>query len=211
MAGSVRVRRRTDWEGRGLEQLVRRGSTGSGRYRRVLVALVAVVALFLAWRVVVLGALEAHYGSGYDDRRFDTLEAKFDHGQAAFAKADARMRELVAAHPQAERIGWSLALICVRDARQADVCRATTARDQAAFAALRGADVIVYQAKDRGRTFFRFYGDDPPRYTLMHATDGTDVAAYAKDRGFRSTRSLGPGWTLLGPIPDVAREDDQWQ
>ncbi|MFI0976250.1 hypothetical protein ACH4SP_04370 [Streptomyces sp. NPDC021093] len=77
--------------------------------------------------------------------------------------------------------------------------------------ALRGVDVIVRQSKDDGRTFFRFYGDDPPRYTIMHVSDGTDVAAYAKDRGFRSTRSLKPGWTLLGPIPEVHREDDQWQ
>ncbi|WP_399094877.1 hypothetical protein ACGH2B_26455 [Streptomyces sp. BBFR2] len=67
------------------------------------------------------------------------------------------------------------------------------------------------QSKDDGRTFFRFYGDDPPRYTIMHAPDGTDAAAYAEDRGFRSTRSLKPGWTALGPIPDIDREDDQWE
>jgi hypothetical protein len=85
-------------------------------------------ALFLAWRVVVFGALEAHFGSGYDDRRFDKLETQFDHRQAAFAKADARMRELLAAHPQAERIDWSQALICGRDAGRAEACSRAGAR-----------------------------------------------------------------------------------
>jgi hypothetical protein len=177
----------------------------------LLVTLIVVAALFLAWRVVVFGALEAHFGSGYDDRRFDKLETQFDHRQAPFAKADARMRELLAAHPQAERIGWSQALICVRDAGRDEACKPTTPQDQATYEALRGVDVIVHQSKDDGRTFFRFYGDDPPRYTIMHVSDGTDVAAYAKDRGFRSTRSLKPGWALLGPIPDEDREDEQWQ
>ncbi len=177
----------------------------------MLVTLIVVAALILAWRVVVFGALEAHFGSGFDDRRFDKLETEFDHRQTAFAQADARMRELAAAHPQAERIAWSLALICVRDAGRAEACKPTTPRDQAAYEALPGVDVIVHQSKDDGRTFFRFYGDDPPRYTIMHASDGTDVAVYAKDHGFRSTRSLKPGWVILGPITDVDREDDQWQ
>jgi hypothetical protein len=179
--------------------------------RILLVTLIVVATLFLAWRVAVFGALEAHFGSGYDDRRFDKLETQFDHRQAAFTKADARMRELVAGHPQAERIGWSLALICVRDAAQAESCKPTTPEDQATYAALRGVDAIVHQSKDKGRTFFRFYGDDPPRYTIMHISDGTDVEAYAEDRGFRSSRALGPGWALLGPIPDLDREDEQWQ
>jgi hypothetical protein len=189
--------------------------------RVLLVTLIVVAALFLASRVVVFGALEAHFGSGYDDRRFDKLETQFDHRQAAFAKADARMQELAAAHPEAERITWGLTMICVHHAGQAEGpgpgrtvygCKPTTPEDQATFAALPPyAYVIVHQAKDDGRTFFRFYHDDPPVYTIMHVSDGTDVAAYAKDRGFRSTRSLKPGWALLGPITDVDREDDQWQ
>lgn len=179
--------------------------------RILLVTLVVVATLFLAWRVAVISSLEAYFGSGYDDRRFDKLETQFDDRQAAFTKADARMRELVAAHPQAERIGWSLAWICVRDSGQAEACKPTTPDDQATFAALRGADVIVRQAKDEGCTFFRFYGDDPPRYTIMHVPDGTDVEAFAADRGLRSSRALEPGWALLGPIPDVDREDEQWQ
>jgi hypothetical protein len=177
----------------------------------VLVTLIVVAALILAWRVVVFGALETHFGSGFDDRRFDRLEAEFAHRQRAFARADARMRQLAAAHPRAERIGWSLALICVRDPGRAESCRPTTVRDQATYEALGGVDVIVRQSRDTGRTFFLFHGDDPPRYTIMHASDGTDTAAYAKDRGFRGTRSLKPGWVILGPIPDVDREDDQWQ
>lgn len=177
----------------------------------LLVTLIVVAALFLAWRVVVFGALDAQFGSGFDERRFDKLETQFDHRQAAFAKADARMRGLVAAHPQAERITWILRSICWRDAGQAEACKPTSPEDQATFVALRGAEVIVHQAKDDGRTFFRFYMNDPPRYTIMHASDGMDVAAYAKDRGFRSTRSLKPGWAILGPIPDAQREDLQWQ
>ncbi|MET9290797.1 hypothetical protein [Streptomyces sp. NPDC003077] len=180
--------------------------------RVLLVTLMIVAALFLAWRVVVFGMLEVHFGSGYDARRFDELETRFDHGQAAFAKADARMRGLVAAHPKAERITWIPALICVREAGRAETCEPTTPEDKAAYDALPGTDVIVHQAKDPGRTFFRFYGNDPPRYTIIHASDSTDgMAAYAEDRGFRSTRSLKPGWAILGPIPDVDREDDQWQ
>jgi hypothetical protein len=179
--------------------------------RVLLVTLIAVATLFLASRVAVVLSLVTHFSSGYDDRQFDKLETQFDHRQAAFAKADARMRELAAAHPQAERIAWTLALICVRDAGQAEACKPTTPEDQATFAALRGADVIVHQAKDDGRAFFRFYGDDPPRYTIMHAPDGTDVKAYAEDRGFRGSRALKPGWAILGPIPDEDREDEQWQ
>ncbi|MEU8891537.1 hypothetical protein [Streptomyces sp. NPDC048442] len=192
-----------------LEPERRRRRRSPGRI--VLVTLIVVAALFLVWRVVVLGVLEAHFGSGFDDRRFDKVETQFAHSRAAFAKADARMRELAAAHPQAERIGWSLTLICVREAGRAESCKQATAGDRAAYEALRGVDVIVHQSKDPGRTFFRLYGNDPPRYTIMHVSDGTDAVAYAKDRGFRGTRSLRPGWTLLGPIPDVEREDDQWQ
>jgi hypothetical protein len=189
--------------------------------RILLVTLIVVATLVLAWRVAVIGSLEAYFGSGYDDRRFDKLETQFDHRQAAFTKADARMRELVAAHPQAERITWVLRMICVHHAGQAEGpgpgrtvygCKPTTPEDQATFAALPPyAYVIIHQAKDDGRTFFRFYHDDPPVYTIMHVRDGTDVEAYAEDRGFRSTRSLKPGWALLGPIPDVDREDEQWQ
>lgn len=179
--------------------------------RVLLITLIVVAMLFLAWRVAVVASLVAHFGSGFDDRRFDKLETEFDRDPAAFTAADARMRELVAAHPQAERIAWILTQICVRDAGQPDACEPTNPDDQATFTALPSANVIVYQAKDDGRTFFRFYGNDPPRYTIMHAPDDTDVEAFAEDRGFRSSRALEPGWTLLGPIPDLDREDKQWQ
>jgi hypothetical protein len=179
--------------------------------RILLIALIVLAALFLAFRVAVIGSLEAHFGSGFDHRRFDKLETEFDHTQAAFSSAEGRMRELVAAHPQAERIVWTRASICVRDAGRADVCQPTTPDDQATYVALPGADRIVHQAKDQERTFFCFYGEDPPRYTIMHVDDGTDVKAFAQDRGFRSNRALEAGWALLGPIPDVDREDEQWQ
>lgn len=192
-----------------LESGRRHGRRSPGQI--LLITLIVVPALLLVWRVVVLGVLDAHFGSGYDDRRFDALESRFDHRQAAFTEADARMREMLAAHPRAERIGWSQALICVRDAGRADSCKPTTPQDRAVYGALRDVDVITRQSRDEGRTFFRFYGDDPPRYTIVHAPDGADMAAYTEDRGFRSTRPLKPGWTILGPIPDVEREDDRWE
>ena len=171
----------------------------------MLVTLIVVAALVVAWRVAVFGALELHFGSGFDKKRFDRLESEFDRSQAAFAQADARMRELVAAHPQAPRISWTRALICVRDA-----CEPATAQDKATYEALPDVNLIVHQSKDPGRTFFRLFMQDPPRYTIMHAPGDTDPAAWAKDRGFRSVRSLTPGWVILGPIPDVDRENDQW-
>lgn len=182
--------------------------------RVLLVALVVEAVLFVASRVAIFVSLKYHFGAGFDDRRFDKPETGFDRGQAAFTTAEARMRELVAAHPRAERIGWILMEICVRDPGQPEVaaaCEPTNPDDRATFAALPGTDVIVHQAKDDARTFFRFYGDDPPRYTIMHITDGTDVEAFAEDRGFRSSRALEPGWALLGPIPGLDREDEQWQ
>ncbi|MCP2329422.1 hypothetical protein HDA40_007929 [Hamadaea flava] len=185
--------------------------------RVLLVTLLVAAILFLACGVAVFLSLDAHFGSGFDARRFDKLETEFNRRQAAFTKADARMRELVAAHPHAERIGWTMMDICVRDAGQANTdwahdCKPTNPDDQATFAALPPyAYLIIHQAKDPGRTFFRFYHEDPPVYTIMHAPDGTDAEAYAEDRGFRSSRALKPGWMLLGPIPDLGREDEQWQ
>ncbi|WIM92696.1 hypothetical protein ACTOB_004649 [Actinoplanes oblitus] len=173
--------------------------------RIVLVTLIVVAALVVAWRGAVLGALELHFGSGFDKKRFDRLESEFDRSPAAFTQADARMRELVAAHPQAPRVSWTRALVCV-----GDVCEHATAKDKAIYEALPDVDLIVYQSKDSGRTFFRLFMQDPPRYTIMHAPGDTDPAAWAENRGFRSIRSLTPGWVILGPIPDVDRENDQW-
>lgn len=178
--------------------------------RILLITLVVVAALFLGFRVAVFGMLEVHFGSGFDHRRFDKLETEFDHTREAFSKADARMGELAAAHPQAERIVWTRAWMCVLDAGRAEVCQRPAPDDEAMYLALPSTDRIVRQAKDQERTFFCFYGEDPPRYTIMHVSDGTDVDAFADDRGFRSTRSLEPGWALLGPIPDIDRENAQW-
>lgn len=189
-----------------------------GRWRSpgriLLVTLLVVATILVAWPVAVVLSLQAYFGSGFDDRRFDKLETQFDRRQAAFVKADARMRALAAAHPRAERISWILTMICVRDPGQSEMaaaCSPTNPDDRATYRALRGVDVIVHQSKDDRRTFFRLYGNDPPRYTIMHVTDGTDADAYAEDRGFRSTRALKPEWTLLGPIPDIDRENRQWQ
>lgn len=176
----------------------------------LVVVLLVGAGLFLAWRVVVFGSLELHFGSGYDKKRFDKLEHRFEQGQEAYARADARMRELAAAHPQAERISWSRPWICVREPGRADDCKPATPEDEATYLALGGVDVIVHQAKDAGRTFFRFYGEEPPRYTIMNAAGDPDPETYADDRGFRSTRSLTPGWTILGPIPEIDLETAQF-
>ena len=178
--------------------------------RILLVTLIVVATLVLAFWLAVFGSLKIHFGSGFDHRRFDKLETEFDNTQAAFSAAEGRMRELATSHPQAERIVWTRAWLCVRDAGRAEVCQRPTPDDEAMYLALPSTDRIVRQAKDQGHTFFCFYGEDPPRYTIMHAPDGTDVDDFADDRGFRSTRALDPGWTILGPIPDIDREVEQW-
>lgn len=86
--------------------------------RILLVTLIVVAGLFLAFRVAVFGSLWAYFGSGFDHRRFDKLEAEFDRSQEAFGKAEARMRELAAAHPRADRIVWTRAWV---DAPRADL------------------------------------------------------------------------------------------
>lgn len=176
----------------------------------MLIAVLIVAALVLAWWVAVFWSLEAHFGSGFDARRFDRLEADFTRDRAAFEAAAARMRTLAAVHSGAERIGWSLALICVREPGRADACEPTGAADRATFGSLPNADVVVYQAKDDGLTFFGLFGNDPPRYTIVFASGDRNVERFADQRGFRSSRSLGPGWTVLGPIPDETRETEQW-
>ncbi|MFI5659997.1 hypothetical protein [Streptomyces sp. NPDC051684] len=191
----------------GLERRTRRRSPG----RILLVTLIVVAAGILAWRVAVLCMLGWHFGSGFDERRFDKLERQIEHRQAAFAKADARMRQLAAAHPKAEVITWIQPRICVRQPGRREECDPTTARDKATYDARWGTDVILHQSHDEDRVFFRFYGNDPPIYTLMHTPADTDADAYADPRGFRTTRSLGSGWTLLGPIPDPGQDSKQWQ
>jgi hypothetical protein len=178
--------------------------------RGLLIAVLVVGALVLAWQGAVFRSLQTHFGSGFDARRFDRLEADFARDRTTFEAAAARMRTLAAAHPGAERIGWSLTLVCVRETGRADVCEPTSAADRATFSGLPNADVVVRQAKDDGLTFFRFFGNDPPRYTIVLASSHTDVNRFADQRGFRSSRTLAPGWTVLGPIPDQDQEAAQW-
>jgi hypothetical protein len=46
----------------------------------------------------------------------------------------------------------------------------------------------------------------------MRAPEDTaeEAEEYADAHGFRSTRPLGPGWTILGPIDDIGREEKQF-
>ncbi|MFE9839117.1 hypothetical protein ACFYP4_28870 [Streptomyces sp. NPDC005551] len=181
--------------------------------RVLVVTLLVVTAGYLAWRVAVLAGLEAHFGSGFDEQRFNRLQQEYDRREDAFARADARMRKLVAEHPRAERIDWSRYRTCVREpGRPSDTCTTTPPRDQKVYDALWGVSVILHQRKDEGRTFYRFYHEDPPRYTIMRAPEDTaeEAEEYADAHGFRSTRPLGPGWTILGPIDDISREEKQF-
>jgi hypothetical protein len=181
--------------------------------RVLVVTLLVVTAGCLAWWVAVLAGLEAHFGSGLDEQRFNRLQQEYDRHEDAFARADARMRKLIAEHPRAERIAWSQYQTCVREpGRPSDTCTTTTPPDQEVYGALWGVSVILYQSKDEGRTFYRFYHEDPPRYTIMRAPEDTaeEAEEYADAHGFRSTRTLGPGWTILGPIDDVGREEKQF-
>ncbi|MEV4254260.1 hypothetical protein AB0J52_13995 [Spirillospora sp. NPDC049652] len=178
----------------------------------LLGALAAGAAFVVTHRAAVGRSVEDYVNGRFDARRFDKLEKRFDDTRAAFVKAEARMRELAAARPHAEQVVWSGTLVCTREGGRPLLgdCKPTSPADRATFAALPSADRIVYQVKDPGRVFFRFYGEDPPRYTIMRAAEGTNLKAYAKERGFRTRRALEPGWTILGPISDVARETEQW-
>ncbi|WP_028046015.1 hypothetical protein [Cellulomonas sp. URHE0023] len=179
--------------------------------RVALVAMLLVVAVLIGRAALALYALDANLGGGVDESRFDALEAGFDHDPGAFDAAAARMQELVAAHPEATRVGWSLALVGVSSSAGDDVFEDAGAADQALFAGLpHEAYVVVHQAKDPDRTFFRFFHDPGPSYTVMYAPEDADPQRFADDRGFDGYRSLGPGWTLLGPIPDDQRESEQW-
>jgi hypothetical protein len=174
--------------------------------------LVVATVLALAWYLLLSSSFSAHFGSDLDDRRFDELETEFERDHAAFLAAEKRMRELVAAHPDAARIGWSLSLICVRDPNPTtdDACDETGTADQALFEALPDVDVVVHQGKDDGLLFFRFFANDPPDYTIMLSSRDVDPLAFANDRGFRAARELEPGWAILGPIEDIDRADEQW-
>ncbi|MBO0921984.1 hypothetical protein J1G42_14250 [Cellulomonas sp. zg-ZUI222] len=178
--------------------------------RVALVAVLVVVALATAVAYLAFDALEANLGSGVDERRLDALETGFEHDPAAFERAAARMQELVAEHPGAAEIAWTLALVCARSSTGDDVCEDAGAADRALFARLpRNAYLVEHQAKDPGRTFFRFFLEDPPTYTVMYAPGDADPQRFADDRGFRAHRALEPGWTLLGPVPDDQRETEQ--
>lgn len=83
--------------------------------RILVVTLLVVTAGYLAWRVAVLAGLEAYFGGGFDEQRFNRLQQEAEEAEE-----------------------------------------------------------------------------------------------YADAHGFRSTRPLGPGWTILGPIDDIGREEKQF-
>ncbi|GAB3254696.1 hypothetical protein GCM10027456_30900 [Kineosporia babensis] len=169
--------------------------------------LAAVVVLAL----VFTGQTLANRGAT-DRRRFDQLEAQFEEHREAFVAGRARMRQLVAANPRAEQIVWSRTQICVHrappppDGPQPDPPARGEPCRPAALEQLPGIATVTYQAKDPGRTYFRFTA---ARYTLMYSAAG-DSSGFARARGFRSSRDLEHGWTLLGPIAHPEQERSQW-
>lgn len=146
----------------------------------------------------------------FDNRRFDQLEAAFEEDLASFEAAVARMEDLVGANPAADRVTWTLKDSCVTMPGGTPECTDTGTDDQQRFAALPNPSAIVYQAKDGQRIFIRFHMNDPPMYHLMYALDDTNPRAFAESREFRSHRKLNDGWTILGPISDGQRYEDQW-
>ena len=182
--------------------------------RILLIALLVAIVLILGRWAAAFFALGAQFGWGYDQRQFDDLEAAFERDPSVFAAVDAQMREYVDEHPDAVRISWSGERFCAYEPGENPVtaeCEPADKSDQAAYEALPAASSVVSQAKDPGRIFFTFNQNDPPMYRIMRASEDFDVEAYADERGFRATRELTPGWTILGPISDEDLEDQQWE
>lgn len=162
----------------------------------LVVVVVIVVSVFSAFR-------------GMHDDRFDEIETGFGEHQAAFEAAVDRMAGWAAEHPDAVRIVWNQALVCVTDAGSGEQCTDTSTQEKAAFRQLARARV-VWQAKDEGRVFFGFNFEDPPMQYLMYDPDDRDPREYAATQGFRWGRMIGDGWSLLGHIPDDEKESSMW-
>lgn len=89
-------------------------------------------------------------------------------------------------------------------------CADTDADDQELFQALPNVSTVVFQRKDPTKVFFRLHTEDPPVFHFMYAPDESDPAAYAQAAGFRASRQLDDGWTVLGPIDDQNDYDTQF-
>lgn len=150
-------------------------------------------------------------GSGQDKRRFDDVEAAFDADPSAFTAAAAHLDELRTENPGAQEVSWGLGVTYVADADGRDIWGDATPAEAQLFDPLPGTTNTVFAyAKDPGRVFFSFNHEDPPMVYLMYAPDDSDPGAFAAERGFRSSRVIGDGWTLLGEIDDRDRRMEQF-
>ncbi len=170
----------------------------------------ASVVVGLGALVLVLAAVVATAVRGADDERLDEIDRAFGEHRNAFEAAVDRIDRIAADHPDALRIGWSLALVCVTDATGAEQCTDTSEEQRAAFRELSGASTVIRQSKDGGRVFFVFDVEDPPITYLLHDPDGRDPRAYAQAQGFGWGRQIDGRWSVLGHIKDVQEHSSMW-
>jgi hypothetical protein len=143
-----------------------------------------------------------------DPARFDSVSAELADNRPAYDAAAARVLELSAQTPGTTRVSMTevdtfriVAGVKRRDpSSPSDAQRLRVLREE----------VAIWQAKDGDRVFFRFFGEDSPTVWLMYSASDRDPSVFARDRGFRSLRIIDEHWTVLGPIPDDARDRAQW-
>jgi len=142
-----------------------------------------------------------------DAAHFDSVSAELARNRPAYDAAAARVLELSTQTPGTTRVAMTQVSTSVT-VGGAERSGPNSPADAQRLRALQ--EVAIWQAKDADRVFFRFYGEDSPTVWLMYSASDRDPGAFAGDRGFRSLRIIDQYWTVLGPIPDDARDRAQW-
>lgn len=168
------------------------------------------VLFFAAYALTLTACGSFDPNASFDNRSFDRLEVSFDESAVEFDAAAELMRDQLADVPDIEWASWSFTRWCVTRLNQPQECRDVSPEEEAVFNPLPNPAVIRYQAKDGDRIFFRFNVNDPPQYHVMHQGERLEQSDFVADRGFRSSRELGDGWTILGPIPEEEDFFEQW-
>ena len=174
-------------------------------------ALVLAVAVAVALGALVAGMTiwsASTWFTSKDPARFDSVSAELADNRPAYEAAAARVLELSAQIPGTTRVAMTR-VITYRVVAGVERSEPNLPVDAQRLRALR-EEVAIWQAKDADRVFFRFYGEDSPTVWLMYSASDRDPGAFARDRGFRSLRIIDEYWTVLGPIPDDARDRAQW-
>jgi hypothetical protein len=161
-------------------------------------------ALFVGW---IAWSISGHF-TGKDPVHFDSVSVELARNRPAYDAAAARVLELSTQIPGTTRVAMTTinTYVAVGGAERSGP---TSPADAQRLRALR-EEVAIWQAKDADRVFFRFYGEDSPTVWLMYSASDRQPGAFARDRGFRSLRIIDEYWTVLGPIPDDARDRAQW-